>query len=127
VPRGTETVLLVEDDAQLRALARTLLVRQGYYVIDAPTPAEALRICGAYSGSIALLVTDVVMPQMNGRELARNVLETRPDMKVLYMSGYTDNAIVHNGILDADLAFLQKPITPDVFARKVRKVLDGRG
>jgi two-component system, cell cycle sensor histidine kinase and response regulator CckA len=126
VPRGTETVLLVEDDAQLRALARTLLVRQGYHVIDAPTPVEALRICNGYSGSIALLVTDVIMPQMNGRELARKVLETRPDTKVLYMSGYTDNAIVHNGILDPDLAFLQKPITPDVFARKVRKVLDGR-
>jgi two-component system, cell cycle sensor histidine kinase and response regulator CckA len=125
-PRGTETVLLVEDDAQLRALARTILVRQGYHVLDAATPAEALQISESYSGSIALLVTDVVMPQMNGRELARKLHASRRDTKVLYMSGYTDNAIVHNGILDPDLAFLQKPITPAVFARKVRQVLDSR-
>jgi signal transduction histidine kinase len=124
-PRGTETILLVEDDAQLRALARTILVRQGYQVLDAPTPTEALALCAGFARDIALLVTDVVMPQMNGRELARKVVEMRPGIKVLYMSGYTDNAIVHNGILDAGVAFLQKPITPVVFARKVRHVLDG--
>jgi two-component system cell cycle sensor histidine kinase/response regulator CckA len=124
-PRGTETVLLVEDDAQLRALARTILVRQGYQVLDAPNPNEALAISKGFVGPIALLVTDVVMPYMNGRELARKLFETRPDTKVLYMSGYTDDAIVHNGILDPGVAFLQKPITPAVFARKVRQVLDG--
>jgi signal transduction histidine kinase len=126
MPRGTETVLLVEDDAQLRALARTILVRQGYHVLDAPNPTEALAISIGFAGSIALLVTDVVMPQMNGRELARKLSATRPDTKVLYMSGYTDNAIVHHGILDAGVAFMQKPLTPAVFARKVRQVLDGK-
>lgn len=125
-PRGTETVLLVEDDTQLRALARTILVRHGYAVLDAPNPVEALRISAGFPGKIALLVTDVVMPHMNGRELSRKLLELRPDTKVLYMSGYTDNAIVHNGILDAGVAFLQKPLTPAVFARKVRQVLDGQ-
>jgi len=126
IPRGTETILLVEDDAQLRALARTILVRHGYQVLDAPNPVDALAISAGFPGWIALLVTDVVMPQMNGRELSRKLLEMRPDTKVLYMSGYTDNAIVHNGILDAGVAFLQKPLTPAVFARKVRQVLDGQ-
>ena len=124
IPHGTETILLVEDDAQLRALARTILVRHGYQVLDAPTPGDALMLSEGHAGRIALLVTDVVMPQMSGRELAQRVLEARPKIRVLYMSGYTDNAIVHNGILDPGVAFLQKPLTPDVFARKVRKVLD---
>jgi len=125
-PRGSETILLVEDDAQLRALARTILARQGYAVLDAATPAEALSISQQHGGKIDLLVTDVVMPQMSGRELARALLKSRPSTKVLYMSGYTDNAIVHNGVLDAGLSFLQKPLTPDALTHKVRQVLDHR-
>jgi len=124
VPRGSETILLVEDDAQLRTLAKTILLRQGYSVLDAPDAIEALKLSAEFPGQIPLLLTDVVMPHMGGRDLARKLVETRPLIKVLYMSGYTDNAIVHNGILDAGVAFLQKPITPDALARKVRHVLD---
>jgi signal transduction histidine kinase/ActR/RegA family two-component response regulator len=125
-PRGHETILLVEDDPQLRAMARTILVRQGYQVLDAPDAAEALTMSARFSGEIALLLTDVVMPKMSGRDLARALLETRPRVKVLYMSGYTDNAIVHNGVLDPGVSFLQKPITPDALARKVHQVLSPR-
>jgi two-component system, cell cycle sensor histidine kinase and response regulator CckA len=125
-PRGSETILLVEDDPQLRAMARSILVRQGYQVLDAPDAAEALIMSVRFSGEIALLLTDVVMPKTSGRELARALLETRPRTKVLYMSGYTDNAIVHNGVLDAGVSFLQKPITPDALARKVHEVLAPR-
>jgi signal transduction histidine kinase len=123
-PRGTETILLVEDDAQLRTVARTILERHGYQVLDAPNGTEALVLSASFSGYIALLVTDVVMPCLNGRELARSLLEARPNTKVMYMSGYTDDAIVHNGILDPGVAFLQKPITSAALARKVRQVLD---
>ncbi len=123
-PSGDETILLVEDDTQLRTLARTILVRQGYEVLEAAGPAQALEVGKRHAGEIQLLLTDIVMPQMNGRELARRLHESRPKTRVLYMSGYTDNAIVHNGILDSGIAFLQKPITPDVLARKVREVLD---
>jgi len=125
-PRGHATILLVEDDPQLRAMARTILVRQGYQVLDAPDAAEALTLSARFSGEIALLLTDVVMPKMSGRELARALLETRPRTKVLYMSGYTDNAIVHNGVLDPGVCFLQKPITPDTLAHKVHEVLAPR-
>jgi two-component system cell cycle sensor histidine kinase/response regulator CckA len=125
-PRGHETILLVEDDPQLRAMARAILVRQGYQVLDAPDAAEALTMSARFSGEIALLLTDVVMPKMSGRDLARALLETRPRTKVLYMSGYTDNAIVHNGVLDPGVHFLQKPITPDALARKVRQVIAPR-
>ena len=124
VPRGTETILLVEDDAQLRSMARNILLRQGYRVLDAADGVEALKLSAAESAEIHLLLTDVVMPHMNGRELARRLADTRPLTKVLYMSGYTDNAIVHNGILDHGVSFLQKPITPDALGRKVRQVLD---
>ncbi|HKU40749.1 MAG TPA: ATP-binding protein [Polyangiales bacterium] len=127
IPTGHETVLLVEDDAQLRALARTVLARHGYRVLDAPHPEAALELSQAHAAQIALLVTDVVMPQMSGRDLAERVLAHRPKIKVLYMSGYTDHAIVHNGILDPGVSFIQKPITPEAFARKVRQVLDGTG
>jgi len=124
LPRGDETILLVEDDSQLRTLARTILLRQGYRVLDAGDPSEAIKVSASFDGRIDLLLSDVVMPRMSGRDLAARVLEARPDMCVLYMSGYTDNAIVHHGILDPDVEFLQKPITPDTLTRRVREVLD---
>ncbi|HET8933844.1 MAG TPA: ATP-binding protein [Polyangiales bacterium] len=124
LPRGNETILLVEDDPQLRALARNILLRQGYQVLDAGEPGSALKICESFAGTIDLLLTDVVMPRMSGRELADRFLQLRPHTRVLFMSGYTDNAIVHHGILDPSVEFMQKPITPDSLTRRVRGVLD---
>jgi signal transduction histidine kinase len=125
-PRGSETILLVEDDAQLRTMARAILIRHGYQVLDAADGAEALVLSARFSGEIALLLTDVVMPRMSGRDLATELEQSRPNMRVLFMSGYTDNAIVRNGVLERGLFFLQKPITPSILARKVRHVLDWR-
>ena len=123
--RGTETVLLAEDDEFLRPLVRGLLAREGYVVLDAPNADAAIACAGAHSGPIDLLVTDVVMPGGSGRDLARRLAESRPDTKVLYVSGYTDDAIVLHGMLEAGLEYLQKPFTPDVLGKKVRQVLDG--
>ncbi len=121
---GTETILLAEDDAVLRPLARGLLEKLGYRVLDAADAAEALEAARQYSDVIHLLLTDVVMPGASGRELARQLETTRPATKVLYVSGYTDDAIVHHGMLEPGLNFLQKPFTPAALARKVREVLD---
>ncbi len=123
-PSGTETVLLVEDDLNLRTLAREILQQQGYIVLEAEDAADALRIADQYAGSIHLVITDVVMPKMNGPTLARAIQEHRPDAKVLYMSGYTDDAIVRHGVLEPGTPFLQKPFTPGTLARKIRQVLD---
>ena len=123
-PHETETVLLAEDDKTVRTLVRMVLQEHGYTVLAAPHGVEALRISEAHQGVIHLLVTDVVMPGMNGRELAQRLALARPDMKVLYVSGYTDDVIIRHGVLEAGIAFLQKPFTPDVLARKVRDVLD---
>jgi CheY-like chemotaxis protein len=121
---GSETILLAEDDAILRPLAKALLEKLGYTVLDAADAAMALSGARAHQGPINLLVADVVMPGLSGRELARRLAEFRPETRVLYVSGYTDDAIVHHGMLEPGLHFLQKPFTPAVLARKVREVLD---
>ena len=123
---GTETILLAEDQDEVRFVACESLRRFGYHVLEARNAGEALLICESHPLPIHLLVTDVVMPKMNGRELAQRLLKIRPELEVLYMSGYTDNAIVHHGILDPDVAYVQKPLVPDAFARRVREVLDHR-
>jgi PAS domain S-box-containing protein len=123
--RGSETVLLAEDDSSLRILAREILGSQGYTVLDSGDVEDALRISENYGSAIHLLLTDVVMPRMSGRALADAVKRHRPDLKVLYMSGYTDDAIVQYGVLDPETPFLHKPFTPGSLAHKVREVLDG--
>jgi signal transduction histidine kinase/ActR/RegA family two-component response regulator len=121
---GTETVLLVEDQDDVRLVAQEILRRRGYHVILARNAGEALLTCERHPRTIHLLLTDVVMPQMSGRELAERLSAVRPEMRVLYMSGYTENAIVHHGILDSGIHYLQKPLVPDILARRVREVLD---
>ncbi|MEO7109596.1 MAG: ATP-binding protein, partial [Polyangiaceae bacterium] len=122
---GTETILLVEDEEQVRVVARGVLQRHGYTVLDARGGVEALLICEQHRGPIDLLLSDVVMPQMSGPELASRLKGLRPEMKVLFMSGYTDDSIVRHGVLNSDIAFLQKPLTPSALTRRVRDVLDG--
>jgi two-component system, cell cycle sensor histidine kinase and response regulator CckA len=124
VPRGSQVVLLVEDEEAVLALAQRVLEAHGYTVLAAVSPEDALRLSEQHAGRIDLLLTDVVMPQMSCRRLAERLTLSRPEMKVLYMSGYTDNAVVHHGILEPGIAFLQKPFTPEALARKVREVLD---
>jgi two-component system cell cycle sensor histidine kinase/response regulator CckA len=124
LPRGTETVLLAEDAAAVRVAARQILERYGYTVLEAPSGKDALSIAAKRQAPIHLLLTDVVMPEMSGRELAEQFAEFRPGAKVLYMSGYTQGAAVRHGILDAEIAYLQKPFSPTTLARKVREVLD---
>jgi signal transduction histidine kinase len=121
---GSETILLVEDEPLVRALACTILRKRGYDVLEAESASDALLRCEHHSAPIHLLLTDVVMPRMSGRQLAERVVTARPEIKVLYMSGYTDDAVMRNGVLDSTLRFVQKPITPDVLAQKVRSVLD---
>jgi CheY-like chemotaxis protein len=122
--RGTEAILLVEDQDELREVALEALTLSGYRVRDAGTVGEALRLAGDHPDRIDLLLTDVVMPDLNGRELAERILALHPEARVLFMSGYTDDAIVHHGVLDPGTAFLPKPFTPTDLARKVREVLD---
>jgi len=123
--RGYETVLLVEDEDGVRALMRQVLHKHGYNVLESRHGGEALLTCERHQGKIDLLLTDVVLEQMSGRELAERLLKVRPEMKVLYVSGYADDAIVHHGVLNAGMAFLQKPFTTEALARKIRYVLDG--
>jgi CheY-like chemotaxis protein len=123
-PRGVETVLVVEDEEMVRNLACLTLRMKGYKVLEATDGKEALRACEYDNTPIHLLLSDVVMPRMSGRELARKLIQIRPTMKILYMSGYTDNAVSHHGILDAGLEYLQKPFSPEGLIRRVREVLD---
>jgi signal transduction histidine kinase/CheY-like chemotaxis protein len=121
---GTDTILLVEDEEQVRNVARSILVRHGYKVLEAKSAAEAQEVCEAHGGAIHLLLSDVVMPGMSGPELVKRFAVRWPRIRVLCMSGYTDERIVEHGAVGARFAFLQKPITPDSLARKVREVLD---
>jgi len=124
IARGNETILLVEDEATVRHLTRDYLRTQGYNVLEAADPAVALQLTIAHSGPIHLLLTDVIMPGMNGRELAQQVCSVRPETRVLYMSGYTENAIGHNGTLEPGINLLQKPFTLPSLKAKVREALD---
>jgi two-component system cell cycle sensor histidine kinase/response regulator CckA len=123
---GRETILLVEDEPALRELTRTVLAARGYNVIEASHAEEAERLASDRrdGGKIHLLLTDVIMPGVSGRELAKRVLARQPSMRVLYMSGYTYNVIAENGTLERDVAFLQKPFTPSALVENVREVLD---
>ena len=123
-PVGTETVLLVEDAAAVRAVTKQVLERQGYTVLEAPDGEAALQLAERHRGAIHLLLTDVVMPRLSGRELAERLARVRPEVKVLYASGYTDDSVVRHGILESGTAYLQKPFSPESLARKVRDVLD---
>ena len=122
--KGSETILLVEDEEMLRKLGRQTLKGHGYHVLEAANGDEAIAIAAKHEGPIDLLLTDVIMPGMNGREVATCLLEKRPSLRVLFMSGYTDDAIVHQGVLDESANFIQKPFSPDGLARRVREVLD---
>jgi len=121
---GSETILLVEDEASILRMTRLMLERKGYTVLSADTPATALEKAKNHSGSVELLMTDVVMPEMNGRDLAAKVTELYPDIKFLFMSGYTANVIAHQGVLDDGVAFIQKPFSMADMTEKVREVLD---
>ncbi|HEV8061028.1 MAG TPA: response regulator, partial [Gemmataceae bacterium] len=123
-PPGTETVLVVEDDAAVRALTRHILQHAGYAVLEAAGGDEALRVATGHTGRIHLLVTDVVMPNLGGRAAAERLAERHHGLRVLFVSGYTDDAVVRHGVLHDKVNFLQKPFTPAGLAWKVREVLD---
>jgi len=122
--QGKETILLIEDEETLRKLARQTLTLYGYKVLEASNGEAAVSLCEEHTEPIDLVLTDVIMPGLSGREVAHQLLELRPEVRVLFMSGYTDDAIVHQGVLDEAANFIQKPFAPDALARKVREVLD---
>jgi CheY-like chemotaxis protein len=121
--RGSETILVLEDEARVRKLVCEVLAGRGYQVLEAVRGEEAIRMAAEHHGSVHLLLTDVVMPEMSGPQVLEQIRARHPNMKVLFMSGYTDEAMVHHGILDSGAPFLQKPFLPDALARKVREVL----
>jgi CheY-like chemotaxis protein len=122
--RGSETILLVEDEDTVRDISRESLERHGYTVLTAAHGPEALRICERHPGPIHALVTDIVMPGMSGRQVAERVLRMRPEVQVLYVSGYTEDAVIHHGIRAAEVPFLTKPFSPRVLAAKVQELLE---
>jgi PAS domain S-box-containing protein len=122
--RGTETIMVVEDNTMLRDMAQKILERYGYRVLIAGSGDECLQQLTTHDGTVHLLLTDVVMPEMNGRELYARLAPLRPDLKVLYMSGYTDNVILHHGVLEAGIDFIQKPFSVQGLANKIRMILD---
>ncbi|GMU91336.1 MAG: hypothetical protein AMXMBFR4_03940 [Candidatus Hydrogenedentota bacterium] len=124
---GSETILLVEDEPLVRSVTYQTLIDRGYTIIEAHDGPTAIELTQKHAGPIDLLLTDVVLPQMSGRELSERLRQTRPELRVLFMSGYTEDAIVHHGVLERGISFLPKPFTPEVLARKVRLVLDDRG
>jgi CheY-like chemotaxis protein len=124
IPRGSETILIVEDDDDVREVAVQILRTQGYRVLETSNGSDALQHSEHEAGPIHLMVTDVVMPGMNGPDLAKRLNPLHPEMRVLYVSGYTDDAIVHHGVLEEGVNYIQKPFTVEGLARKVREVLD---
>jgi CheY-like chemotaxis protein len=123
-PGGTETILLVEDEEEVRKVVCRMLEKAGYRILAAADPKEALRLSRDYQDPIHLLFTDVVMPGMSGRELANRILAQRPQAKILFTSGYTENAILHHGVLDQGISFINKPFKYNILVKKVREVLD---
>src|SRR6185369_15021356 len=121
---GNETVLVVEDEPQVRSLMRRTLAGRGYDVLEASHGVEALELANEHRGPIHLLLTDVVMPHLSGKDLAERLRGTRPDIRVLFVSGHSDEAIERHGVLAPESAFLQKPVAPDALARTVRDILD---
>lgn len=123
-PRGCETLLLAEDEAAVRQATREFLTLNGYIVLEAKNGTEALAIARSYTGPIDLMITDVVMPQMGGAILAEGLAAERPDMKVLFVSGYAEATVLRHGAIDVTTRFLQKPFSLKVLARKIRELLD---
>jgi two-component system, cell cycle sensor histidine kinase and response regulator CckA len=122
--KGSETILVAEDEDGVRSLTREVLEKYGYTVLEAANGEEALKVAEQHVGPLDLLLSDVVMPRMGGPELAQALLARRPSVKVLYMSGYTDHPMVRRGVVNAGVAFLQKPFTPTLLVSRVREVLE---
>ena len=125
--RGSETILVLEDEARVRKLVCEVLTGRGYKVLEAVRGEQAVRLAAEHAGQIDLLLTDVVMPEMSGPQVLEQIRVKHPMLKVLFMSGYTDEAMVHHGILDSGAPFLQKPFLPETLARKVREALTSQG
>jgi len=124
--RGSETILVAEDEDGVRSLTKEVLEKYGYTVLEASNGEEALKIAERHEGPLDLLLSDVVMPRMGGPELAQELLARRPAVKVLYMSGYTDHPMVRRGVVNAGVAFLQKPFTPTALVSRIREILESR-
>ena len=125
LPTGDETILLVEDDAGVRDLAKQVLQTQGYTLLEATNGNQALQLAAAYTAPIHLLLTDVVMPGISGKVLAEQLQQKQPDLKVLYMSGYTENVVAHHGVLEEGVVFIQKPFNAVTLTQQIRVILDG--